>query len=313
MEAKPSFLAKLSPVLVRLVALWVMTGAAYKLFSGSPNDLPPVVRDFFLGPELTFKLAIAIELSIGFITLLRPRVGWILLSLQMLVFIAILAQLVAAGESSCGCFGSKITIPPWVMMTVDAVGLALILLPRPWASLPSKEPPLALAAVAVVASCVAPWLVISTPAPAVANVDAETGEWKLPDELPRFAELEPESWVGKPINETQLAVWTDVDLQIQDGTWILYRVGCEHCGAYLRKLHEEYDWNDPKFYTYVRLSEENEEESRQVDASMMPPGEEAILPATVDWVVTPPWRLELAGGVVKEAVFEGDFELEAGP
>jgi hypothetical protein len=308
MEAKPSLLAKLSPLLVRLVALWVMTGAAYKLFSGSPNDLPPVVREFFLGAELTFKLAIAIELSIGFITLLRPRIGWILLALQMLVFILILIQLVASGEASCGCFGSKITIPPWVMMSVDALGLALILVTKPWSTLPTKEPPLTLAAVAVIASCIAPWLII-TPAPVVANIDAETGEWRLPEEFPPFAMLEPETWVGKDTHETELAVWMNMDEQL-DGTWILYRVGCEHCAEYLRQLYEEFDPNDPKFYTLVRLTEEGEEETRQVDEALLPMHQEALLPLGPDWVITPPWRLEVEGAVVTEAVFEGDFNLE---
>ncbi len=309
METKPSILAKLSPVLVRLVALWVMTGAAYKLFSGSPNDLPPIVREFFLGPGLTFKLAIAIELSIGFITLLRPRIGWILLSLQMLTFILVLTQLVASGEASCGCFGSKVTVPPAVMMAIDAVCLGLVLITRPWTSLPTKEPPLSLAAVAVIISCLAPWLVISTPAPQVASVDAETGEWKLPDELPRFVVLEPETWVGEDVHDTELARWMNVDEQILDGTWILYRVACEHCAEHLRRLSQEIDPADPKLYTLVRISEPDEEASRVVDENLLPLHTEAFLPAEIDWVITPPWRLELAGGVVTEAVFEGDFEL----
>jgi hypothetical protein len=303
MDPKPSLLGRLSPVLVRLVAFWVLTGAGYKLFSGSPNDLPPIVREFFLGPELTFKLAIAIELSVVFVTLLRPRIGWILLSLQLLVFIAILIQLTASGEASCGCFGSKVTIPPPVMLAMDAVGLVLVLITRPWATLPKKEPHIGLALVSLLVAWAAPWLVISTPAPKAASFDEVTGEWKLPDEIPRFVELKPETWVGKPIHETELAVWLNVDEYPLAGTWVLYRVACDHCAAYLRRLHEEYP-SDPKFYTFVRLSEEGEEEARQVDPDLMPPGPEALLPVT-SWVITPPWRLELVDGVVTEAVFEG--------
>lgn len=306
MDSKPSLLGRLSPVAVRLVALWVMTGACYKLFSGSPNDLPPIVRGFFLGPVLTFQLAIAIELSIGFLVLLRPRIGWILLALQLLVFIAILIQMVASGEASCGCFGSKVTIPPAVMMAIDGVGLLLVLVTRPWATLPQKEPPITLAAIAVLASFVGPFALI-TNAPVVANVDEETGEWKLPDEPQRFGILEPETWVGVDIHETELAAWMNVDEFPLDGTWVIYRVACEHCAAYLRRLHEEYA-SDPKFYTFVRLSEEDEEESRQVDPDLMPPGPEALLPVGPAWVITPPWRLELEGGVVTEAVFEGGEE-----
>ena len=57
----------------------------------------------------------------------------------------------------------------------------------------------------------------------------------------------------------------------------------------------------------MRLSEDGEEERREVDQNHMVFGPEAILPA-LDWVITPPWRLELEGGVVTEAVFEADFE-----
>src|SRR5688572_15908929 len=105
-------MSKYAPLVVRLVAVWVLTGASYKLFSGSPNDLPPVVREFFLGADLTFRLAIAIELSIALIAILRPRTGWVLLALQLAVFLAILVQLMLSGEASCGCFGSKVTITP---------------------------------------------------------------------------------------------------------------------------------------------------------------------------------------------------------
>src|SRR5262245_56227487 len=113
-------LGRIAPLIVRLVAAWVITGASYKLFSGSPNDLPPVVREFILGPDLTFRLAIAIELSIALTAILWPHVGWKLLALQLAVFLAILVQLMASGEASCGCFGSKVTIKPVTMFLIDA-------------------------------------------------------------------------------------------------------------------------------------------------------------------------------------------------
>jgi hypothetical protein len=308
-------LRRIAPFAVRLVALWVLTGAAYKLFSGSPNDLPPVVREFFLGPDLTFRLAIAIELSIAFTALLQPRLGWLLLALQLAVFLAILGQLMLAGEASCGCFGSNVKIAPATMFAIDAACLALLLLPRPWRNLEREDdrrPTPILIGLAVVAAWVAPWAIIrSAPTDLVAQTDAQ-GEWKLPDALPRYAQLDPETWVGKPIGETQLAAWMNVDEQLQDGTWIIYRVSCEHCARYLRHLHETYDPAAGVFYTYVRLSEAGEEEQREVDPAHLVYGPEVILPA-LEWVVTPPWRLELEGGIVVEAVFEGDFDAaEAG-
>lgn len=301
-------MSKLAPLVVRLVAAWVITGASYKLFSGSPNDLPPVVREFFLGADLTFRLAIAIELSIGLIAILRPRTGWVPLALQLAVFLAILVQLMASGEASCGCFGSKVEIAPATMFAIDAIGLAAMLATRPWKMQRSeKEASLVLAGLALAFSWIAPFtLITSAPADLVAQVD-ESGAWKLPDEMPDYALLDPETWVDKPIGETQLAAWLDVEEQSTDGTWIIYRVACGHCATYLRHLHDTFDPAAGKFYTYVRLSEEGEEERREVDQNHLVFGPEAILPA-LDWVITPPWRLELEGGVVTEAVFEGKFE-----
>jgi len=302
--------SRIAPLTVRLVALWVLIGASYKLFSGSPNDLPPVVREFFLGPDLTFRLAIAIELSIAFVAILRPRAGWGLLALQLAVFLAILVQLILSGEASCGCFGSKVKIAPATMFAIDATCLAALLLPRPWRNLKTEDErrlsPI-LIGLAVVAAWIAPWAIIrSAPADLAPATDAQ-GEWKLPEELPRYADLSPETWVGKPLAETQLAAWLDVEAQMQEGTWIIYRVACEHCARYLRHLYETFDPAAGTFYTYVRLSEAREEEGREVDPAHLAYGPEVILPA-LDWVITPPWRLELEGGVVVEAVYEGKFD-----
>jgi len=308
MSTPTSPLGRLAPLAVRLASLWVLAGACYKLFGGSPNDLPPLVRSFFLGPDLTFRLAIAIELSIAFTALLRPRLGWWLLALQFLVFLAILVQLMLSGESSCGCFGSKVTIAPITMFSIDATCLLAVLATRPWSGPAERQAPFALIPIAVAIAWVAPFALIqSAPRDMVASVDEATGEWRLPDPLPRYAPLDPDTWVGKDIHDTQLAVFMDVDAQILDGTWILYRVACEHCARYLRHLSDTYDPAEGKFYTYVRLSEKGEEESREVDPMYLQYGMEALLP-TLEWVITPPWRLELEGGVVKEAVFEGDFE-----
>ena len=300
--------AKLAPSAVRLAALWILAGAAYKLFSGSPNDLPPVVREFFLGPELTFKLAIAVELSITCLALLRPRLGWLPEVMLFAVFLAILVQLIASGEASCGCFGSKVTVPPAVMFAIDGACLLAILLTKPWKLPPGKGAPIALAVVAIAASCAAPFLLIKTaPEDLVAQVDEQTGAWKLPAQLPRFAELNPRTWVGKDIHDTELAVWLNVDELIPDGSWILYRVSCDHCARYIKHLHDNFDPMAGKFYTYVRLSEAGEEDAREVDQAHLAIGMEALLPS-LDWVITPPWRLELENGMVTEAVFEGDFE-----
>ncbi len=314
MSKKNSAPGKLAPIVVRLAALWVLAGAAYKLFSGSPNDLPPIVRDFFLGPDLTFRLAIAIELSICALVFLRPRIGWWLLAAQFAVFLAILVQLILSGASSCGCFGSKVTITPATMFTIDGLCLLAMLATRPWKNLP-EEPAssrISLVLAALLAAWVAPFTLIeSAPENIVAKTDEQTGAWQAPEKIGRYAALNPDTWVGKDIHDTELAAYMNVDEQILDGTWILYRVSCDHCARYLKHLADTYDPMAGKFYTYVRLSEEGDEEAREVDPATLAYGMEAILPTTA-WVITPPWRLELEGGIVTEAVFEGDFEERLG-
>ena len=299
MDDTPSLSSKLAPAAVRVVALWILTGALYKLFAGSPNDLPPVVRDFFLGPTLTFRLAIAIEISIALPALFQPRAFWPLVVAQMVVFLGILIQLVVSGAESCGCFGSSITIPPAVMMGIDGVGLLAILLTRPWSTLPFERPKLAYFGPILLLAWASPWMLISTEAVVVESEDGTATA------LPRFVDWEPTQWIGKHVRDTGLADVMDVDSYNQDGDWILYSVTCDHCAAYLHQLGQQFA-EDPKFYTFVRLSQTNEEELREVDADLMPPGDEAILPAEVQYVITPPWHLRLEQGVVREA-----FQAEA--
>ena len=296
-EPRPSSIV--SPTVVRLAALWVLTGATFKLFLGSPNDLPPVVRDFVLGPELTFKLAIAIELSFALTALLRPRLGFVPLAMLFMVFLGILVQLVASGASSCGCLGSRVTMPPAVMMGIDATCLVAMLAARPWSAIPARRAPFALLAAVWIASWAAPWVVISTPAPTEAARDASSGEWRPPEKLPRFAQLRPLEWVGKPIDETELAVWMDVGAYPQDATWVLYSATCEHCAAHLRQLANDFA-SDPRLYVLIRIDDETDESQFQVD--MKPPGEEAQLVTGVPYVITPPWDLTLEDGVVTDAV-----------
>lgn len=312
-------LTKLAPWAVRISALWVLLGAFFKLFLGTPNDLPPVVRSFFLGPDLTFRLAIAVELSVALTALIRPKLGFAPLAAMFAVFVAILAQLVMAGEASCGCFGSKVTIPPAVMMAIDGACLVAMLATRPW-SLARRPLPVVAWGVLVAASWVAPWVVIdsSAPVPSPKPPQGSTGEgdgsgqpapepaaWSPPDPLPRYTELNIDRWAGKSIYDTELATWLDLDMQIPDGEWILYSATCDHCGEYLRQLANDFA-SDPKMYTLIRVDSEENTALHQVD--MKPPGEETQLVPGVEYVILPdpvPWRLKLEGGTVLESEHVG--------
>jgi len=129
----------LARVALTLGLLWLAAGALYKLFEGSPNDLPATVKDLSpLDALATMRLAVGIELAVIGLVIALPRIGWFFLSGTFAVFSAVLVPLVLAGEESCGCFGGNITIDPKVMLAVDGALLAAILATRPWRTLPRE-------------------------------------------------------------------------------------------------------------------------------------------------------------------------------
>ena len=300
MAQTPQTRTSFAPAAVRIVALWVLAVSLLKLVSGSPSDLPAPVRELLfppLGADLTFRLTSAIELSVALVALVQPRLGWPLLGGLLAVFLVVLVQLVAAGAKSCGCFGPGLQVPPGVMLAIDGAGLAAILVTRPWSSLPLTRPRWLGIALALAVAWGLPWIALPPQEPS--EPLTATGEaWQPPSELPRYAELSPAAWVGKPLRETQIARWLDVALY-PDGTWILYRVTCDHCATHLARISREFA-SDPRVYVFVRLSEPFKEAERVVHE--LPPGEEAVLPhLEKGWVIEAPWELTVEAGVVTSA------------
>lgn len=167
--ARPA-LARLA---LTLALLWLAAGALYKLFEGSPNDLPETVKSVSpLGALETMRLAVGIELAVIGLVIALPRIGWFFLAGTFAVFLAVLTPLVASGAESCGCFGGNITIPPGVMMAVDGGLLALLLATKPWKTVP-REAGLGLPALL-------PFLAVAVLAPYKKLVPA-----KLPVHTPR--------------------------------------------------------------------------------------------------------------------------------
>ena len=129
-----------------IVPLWLATGAAIKLAERSPMLLPSPVRDTlravagmvgrgdeshfasFLDGVLRVIVAGEFTLAAAMIALpaLSRRIAIPLLSLFVLILLAVVAR----GEASCGCFGSK-GPSPLVVLACDAVLLALALFTRP--------------------------------------------------------------------------------------------------------------------------------------------------------------------------------------
>jgi hypothetical protein len=148
---------------------------------------------------------------------------------------------------------------------------------------------------------IAPFALIATGVSLAPTAGAATGAGAV-RELPRFVTWEPEAWVGKPLAETDLAALLDVAPYPGDATWVLYSPTCEHCAAYLRRMEADFA-SAPKVYVFVELPGD---EGSEPAVDLMPPGEHAVLPKEVAYVITPPWELTLEGGVVTAAVHPDD-------
>jgi hypothetical protein len=305
----PPARTRLAQLAVRIAALWLLSVSLIKLFKGSPSDLPLMVQNFWGAMDLglKFQLVVGIELSVGFLALLRPRWAWPLLVGMFSLFVAMLASMIAAGDSSCGCFGGAISMQPATMLMIDAACLLAILFTRPWSSLPATKVPWPLLLVAMATAWAAPFLAFKNiQLPTQPPTVAPTAQgWQLPAELPQFHILNPNgnksrnepSWAGRALKDTALGKLLDVELSPQDATWILYRITCEHCAKELIKIA-----NDPelaaKLYVLVRIPEDGEESAVQVH-QFPPMFEEVILPRLArGYVGQTPWMLDVAGGVV---------------
>lgn len=279
---------------VRLAGLWILAGALFKLFLGTPADLPATIRRLPLELGLTYNLAITAELCVAGLTLLRPRWAWLPLCAMLLVFDWVLVGQISAGETSCGCFGSAIPISPWTMLAVDTLLLAAILGARPWR--PTARggagvvPLIAVAAVAVAL----PWLFDRQVGPGSVEADGQPvrGAW---------LELDVESWVGRDVWDTPLAEHVDVMTLPLDGLWIFWRQTCDHCAEHLAELARTE--TGERFVTLVQLRESHDTEANRV-VHEMPAGpfvQHATLPDSLTYVITTPAEMVLEGGRIVEA------------
>jgi len=295
------------------VAAWILAGALFKLLYGSPNDLPAILRELPLSIDLVYKLAIAIELALVGLTLLKARWAWPLLVLTLLVFDAILLHQIASGATSCGCFGSKLAMSPKRMLTIDTALLLALLASRPWSGLRARGAPVAVVLPFCALLAALPWALdrrVDTITPARTSASAPTATGPAPAPagqgpsalLASYAVLEPTSWIGRDIWDTQLAQWIDVEALALDGTWVLYRRTCDHCAKHLEQMSRTDTGERP--IVLVRIVETRDNDQNQL-VHVLPQGSHVMhaeLPASVDFVVTTPVILELEGGVVRSAV-----------
>ena len=243
-DNKSSSPAKLA---ILVAVAWLLTGALFKLFMGNPTDLPPAVLKLSpVNAYETFRGAISIELCIALMALIWPRLGWILLVAIYVVFLALLAKLVASGAESCGCLGSSITLKPWHMMLIDGVILALLLWSRPWKRLGKTSKPLGRAllllplfAVAVV------WPKLRFNEVIIPDAPEPGEEVDQQANAPAAVEgdfylFEPEKWENQIIYDIDLLHFASPPGSMAnmpgDALVVLYRKTCEHCKTHIADL-----------------------------------------------------------------------------
>ena len=168
-----------------------------------------------------------------------PRAWWAASVCCFLLFAGVSASRVAAGQSSCGCFGPLEVDPAYALVFDVAAVMGLVVLgwqvywrtptnSRPTGRGPTRHP----SALVAVACCVAVVILTGVGTPAIRAALA-TGRAKQADGAGEPGES-PISWVGKPL---PLMSAVDIRDRLDVGRWVvvLYRSNCPACVGELRR------------------------------------------------------------------------------
>lgn len=304
----------LAHVAVIAGSLWLAAGALFKLFAGTPADLPPDIAEWIGKSNLSlfFHVAIGIELSTVALAWFKPKLGWFFLACTFVVFLIVLTPGVMRGDESCGCMGGSIKIPPIVMMSIDGLLLLAILFTKPWKNITWKGLPLILVGLIVAGCAAAPWLVIESgskppqgpgpggPGPGPGPGPVEPG--------PRFVILDMASWVGTDMYseefELRKHIDGDVDTLHPDGPWIFWRVDCDHCKQHLMDMASA---DDGSPVTLIQIPDHKGDPV----VELMPEGGhvmKVLLREGPTYVIETPADLVMEGGTV--AAFREGIEVE---
>ena len=333
-----------SLVMRAVVPAWLLIGAAIKLQERSPMLLPSPVRDALKGIanamgrgseadfasflDVALRVIVSGEFALAAAMITLPALSRRIAIPMLSMFVLILLTVVARGEASCGCFGSK-GPPPWVVLAGDAILLGLCLWLKPIVTRRSVGGCIALAAMGTaVAFGVPPKSTISAtpiapPAPArsstpvapatptaptpSAQTEAAAQAWPSapaalqPYYLPQF-----EQWVGKRLRDQPVAalIRGPIPPDLEKGRWIVmfFREDCEHCHAVLDRHFS------PKVPLPTLLVSVPDADPA---ASLPNPCSECqvcTLPKGPDWVIGTPVLLSLQDGVVKGLLAGTDAE-----
>ncbi len=291
---------RLPAIITRLVGLWILAGAFLKLLYGTPADLPDVILKLPLRAGLLLQLAIAVELLVGGLALLRPSRGWLPAKVLTGIFLVVLITQVVGGEESCGCFGTAVTISPLVMLIIDGIAFALLVLVRPWRLERDKgELPWALTALLLLGSLTLPWILDRE----ATTEDVVTGGGSAD----AWIELDVASWRGQPLEETSLYPLLQPEQRLEEGVIILWSATCPVCAEHLENLALG---ELSHLLVLLELPVEAGDTS-DVHVRSLPTGpgvQTSKLPAA-KWFVTAPVHVEVKGGKVIKAL-EGDAVVE---
>jgi hypothetical protein len=325
------------------VPLWLLTGAGIKLWERSPMLLPSPVRDtlkaianamgqggeteFAAFLDLALRVIVSAEFALAAAMMTLPAISRRIAIPMLSMFVLILLAVVARGEASCGCFGSK-GPPPWVVLAGDVALLVLAIRFRPAPSRIHRMQVgawIACAALGVAITFTVPprdriehtappqdpaparETAKPTEAPPKSSPETASASWPSPPAtlqpyyLPQF-----EQWVGKPLRAQPIAalITGPVPADLEQGRWIVmfFREDCEHCHAVL----------DRHFSPKVPMSTLLVSVPDADPAASLPNpcGECQVrtLPKGPDWVIGTPVLLSLQDGVVKGVLAGTDAE-----
>lgn len=328
-----------------IVPLWVLAGAAFKLYERTPANLPSGMLALAKGAgtdlDNLLRLLIGLEFFAVGVMFFVPRFARAMAIFMLTCFCSILIWELIRSATKCGCFGS-ITIKPWQMFTIDGTLLLLTLLfsPNAGKTVDHEAPRRSIALpafAAVVLLAIGLSIAFGVPdraskeqvledlgppirgmeptspnvdSPPVPNLaDPTINPKPLPIPNSWYTKVPAEQWIGKPWRELeifQLMPRWPKDMDEGRRYVVFYSRTCEHCEAMF--------WDDLTVPLDSPVTAVEIPQSKDVltapDAWAMPPVEHVellALPLGCNWIIQPPLAVVLQDGVVTCAN-EGDHK-----
>ncbi len=306
---------KVGAVLCRIVVpAWVLTGAVFKLLSGTPATLPQLfqstAKDLGIAMDPLLYTLIGLELFAVGVMLCIGRFARLMAGFMLGSFVLILIGEIINRAESCGCFGGTIEIKPWQMLTIDGallLGVIVLGASRTKAVRQALTKPAAIAFGLLLLGfsvSFAGKFLLHPPTeqeaiPSGDNVDPTINPNPLP--LPANWYFDDMSTlVGKPWRELeifQLMPRWPKDMDSEKRIVVFYSRSCDHCEEMFL-----YDLSDPALGALVTaiqmpfspnvLMPENPWDMPETNCELLE------LPLGCDWIISPPAVLRIENGIV---------------